>query len=127
VRSFSPLAHVWASTDLAIDTTSPIFLRGDLVHVPTVFVSYNGHALDEKVMLLRASQALTDQGTRLLGLLGLAATKVEASIGLEQVLFHRRLDPAGRSHPQGEPSLKMLCRNSSLCPARRITAARTCS
>ena len=35
---------------LAIDTSSPIFLRGDLVHVPTVFVSYNGHALDEKIV-----------------------------------------------------------------------------
>ena len=72
---------------LAIDTTSPIFLRGDLVHVPTVFVSYNGHALDEKIMLLRASQALTDQGTRLLRLLGLDVGSVSASIGLEQEFF----------------------------------------
>jgi glutamine synthetase len=50
-------------------------------------VSYHGDALDEKVMLLRAGQALNDQATRLLKLLGLDAGKVSASIGLEQEFF----------------------------------------
>jgi glutamine synthetase len=50
-------------------------------------VSYHGDALDEKVMLLRAGQALNDQATRLLKLLGLDAGKVSASIWLEQEFF----------------------------------------
>eukprot|EP01047_Picozoa_sp_COSAG01_P141347 COSAG01_NODE_72373_length_253_cov_0.668831_1_plen_70_part_01 len=50
-------------------------------------MSYHGDALDEKVMLLRAGQALNDQATRLLKLLGLDAGKVSASIGLEQEFF----------------------------------------
>jgi hypothetical protein len=31
-----------------LDPTSPVFLRGDTVYVPTVFVSFYGQALDEK-------------------------------------------------------------------------------
>ena len=84
---------------LGIDTTSPIFIRGDLVHVPACFVSYYGDALDEKTMLHRSSQALSREGTRLLGLLGLNVGSVSASIGLEQEFFlvpreqyYRRLD-----------------------------------
>ena len=84
---------------LGIDTTSPIFIRGDLVHVPACFVSYYGHALDEKTMLHRSNQALSREGTRLLGHLGLNVDAVSASIGLEQEFFlvpreqyYRRLD-----------------------------------
>ena len=38
-----------AGAYLAVDPTSPIFLRGDTVFVPACLVSYHGHALDEKV------------------------------------------------------------------------------
>ena len=50
---------------LSVDTTSPIFLRGDTVFVPSCLVSYYGHALDEKTPLLRASDALSREGVRL--------------------------------------------------------------
>ena len=33
-----------------LDPTSPVFLRGDTVYIPTVFVSFYGDALDEKVI-----------------------------------------------------------------------------
>ena len=42
---------------LAVDTTSPIFLKGDTIFIPSVFVSYFGKALDEKTPLLRANSA----------------------------------------------------------------------
>merc|ERR1719310_533944 len=32
----------------AIDPTSPVFIRGDTMYIPTVFVSWHGDALDEK-------------------------------------------------------------------------------
>lgn len=72
---------------LAIDPTSPIFLRGDTIFLPSCFVSYHGHALDEKTPVHRSVQALSDQGTRLLGLLGHETEGIVANIGLEQEIF----------------------------------------
>ena len=73
---------------LAIDTSSPIFLRGDTMFIPSAFVSYYGAALDEKTPLLRANAALEKQGCRLLKHLGLdAADGLRANIGLEQEIF----------------------------------------
>lgn len=69
---------------LVIDTSSPIFLRGDTVFIPAVFVSYYGMALDEKSPLLRSNDALSSQGQRLLGHLGLKCGGLKANIGLEQ-------------------------------------------
>merc|ERR1719343_4753 len=56
---------------LALDTSSPIFLRGDTIFIPSAFVSYYGAALDEKTPLLRANKALDKEGTKLLNHLGL--------------------------------------------------------
>jgi len=67
-----------------IDPTSPIFLRGDTVFVPTIFVSFYGDALDEKTPLMRAQKAVSTQATRLLKLLGYGVDKVGPNIGLEQ-------------------------------------------
>lgn len=72
---------------LAIDTSSPIFLRGDTIFIPSVFVSYYGMALCEKGPLLRANDALSNQGKRLLSKLGLNCSGLKANIGLEQELF----------------------------------------
>merc|ERR1719146_324549 len=43
---------------LSIDTTSPVFLRGDTIYIPACFVSYYGHAFDQKTSLLRSCEAL---------------------------------------------------------------------
>merc|ERR1719253_1476449 len=72
---------------LAIDTSSPIFLRGDTVFIPSAFVSYYGAALDEKTPLLRANAALSKQGKRLLKHLGLEVNGIKTNIGLEQEVF----------------------------------------
>jgi len=75
---------------LAIDTSSPIFLRGDTIFVPSAFVSYFGDALDEKTPLLRSNAALNTQGSRLLKHLGLDASErggLVSNIGLEQEIF----------------------------------------
>jgi len=70
-----------------LDPSSPIFLRGDTVFVPTLFVSFYGDALDEKTPLLRAMQAVSNQATRLLKLMDYNVTKVQPNIGLEQEFF----------------------------------------
>jgi len=76
---------------LAIDTSSPIFMRDDTIFIPSAFVSYYGAALDEKTPLLRANAALNKEGSRLLKHLGLdlgaTGSFLKANIGLEQEIF----------------------------------------
>ena len=72
---------------LVIDPTSPIFLRGDTIFIPSCFVSYNGHCLDEKTPLLRSNDAMSREGTRLLKLLGYNVKSLQSNIGLEQEFF----------------------------------------
>eukprot|EP00617_Octactis_speculum_P017795 CAMPEP_0185753180 /NCGR_PEP_ID=MMETSP1174-20130828/11904_1 /TAXON_ID=35687 /ORGANISM="Dictyocha speculum, Strain CCMP1381" /LENGTH=694 /DNA_ID=CAMNT_0028430903 /DNA_START=80 /DNA_END=2164 /DNA_ORIENTATION=- len=72
---------------LNIDPTSPIYLRGDAMFIPACLVSYHGHALDEKTPLMRSVQAMSEQGTRLLGHLGYNVEGLVSNIGLEQEFF----------------------------------------
>lgn len=72
---------------LTIDPESPIFLRGDVVYVPAVFVSYNGHSLDEKLPLKRAVAAMSKQGKRLFEKAGVSISGMVNNIGLEQEFF----------------------------------------
>ena len=75
---------------LALDTSSPIFLRGDTIFVPSALVSYYGAALDEKTPVLRSNAALNKNGNRLLKHLGLDSEThggLVANIGLEQEIF----------------------------------------
>ena len=77
----------------AWDSTSPAFLVRGKNHVtlviPTVFVSWNGQALDHKTPLLRSVDALSKQALRILRLFGTdgGVTKVETTLGCEQEYF----------------------------------------
>ena len=71
----------------ALDPSCPMFIRGDTVFVPTVFVSWLGQALDEKTPLLRSMVSISKEGTRLLKLLGYSVSGVQPNIGLEQEFF----------------------------------------
>ena len=58
--------------------------------MPSAFVSYYGAALDEKTPLLRSNHCLSEQGKRLLSILGLDVPDgkdVISNIGLEQEFF----------------------------------------
>jgi len=72
---------------LCIDPISPMFVRGDCLYIPAAFVSYTGLALDEKIPLHRACQALSNQGSRLFKLLGFPVQSMKINIGLEQEFF----------------------------------------
>jgi len=76
-----------AGAYLRIDPSSPIFLRGDTLFIPACFVAYTGEALDEKTPLLRSTEAMSKEGTRLLKHLGLETAGVINNIGLEQEIF----------------------------------------
>jgi len=77
-----------AGAYLAVDPSSPIFLRGDTIFIPSCMVSFEGYALDEKTPLLRAGDAMSREGVRLLGHLGYKGVQsLQANIGLEQEIF----------------------------------------
>lgn len=76
-----------AAAYVIADATSPIFLREDTVFIPGTLVSYTGLALDEKLPLLKATTALSREGSRLLRLLGVETQKLDVNIGLEQEFF----------------------------------------
>lgn len=75
------------------DTTAPMFLRNgphgtSVLYIPSVFISYNGDALDEKTILLRSSETLSTAAVKLLNLLGDKETKrVYSTLGTEQEFF----------------------------------------
>ncbi len=72
----------------AWDCTSPAFVKGGSLYIPTLFCSYTGEALDKKTPLLRSLDTLSKASCRLLSKLGLEGIKsVTASVGSEQEYF----------------------------------------
>ncbi|MBW2961016.1 glutamine synthetase III family protein [Mesonia aestuariivivens] len=71
----------------AWDPTSPAFILGTTLCIPTVFVSYTGEALDYKVPLLRSLQALDGAATEVAKYFDKKVTKVNATLGWEQEYF----------------------------------------
>lgn len=72
----------------AWDPTSPAFIKGNTLCIPTAFCSYCGEALDKKTPLLRSAAALNAQALRILRLFGNTEAKcVRAYVGPEQEYF----------------------------------------
>ena len=71
----------------AWDPTSPAFVFGTTLCIPTVFVSYTGEALDYKTPLLRALQAVDAASTDVCKYFDKNVNKVNATLGWEQEYF----------------------------------------
>ena len=71
----------------AWDPTSPAFIFGTTLCIPTVFVAYTGEALDYKTPLLRALHAVDDAATAVARYFDKNVKKVSASLGWEQEYF----------------------------------------
>ena len=71
----------------AWDPTSPVFIQGDTLCIPTVFISYTGEALDYKTPLKKALKAVSDAATSVCKLFDPAVTKVYSYLGWEQEYF----------------------------------------
>ncbi|MBL6445186.1 glutamine synthetase III [Fulvivirga sp. 29W222] len=71
----------------AWDPSSPMFIYGVTLCIPTVFVSYNGEALDYKTPLLKAVEAVDKAATNVCQLFDKKVTRVKASLGCEQEYF----------------------------------------
>lgn len=71
----------------AWDPTSPMFLYGKTLSIPTIFVSYTGETLDQKSPLLKALKAVDTAATKVCQLFDKDVQKVVASLGPEQEYF----------------------------------------
>ncbi len=71
----------------AWDPTSPAFVIGKTLCIPTVFVSYTGEALDFKTPLLKALHGLDKAATSVCQYFDKNVSKVTATLGWEQEYF----------------------------------------
>ncbi len=71
----------------AWDPTSPAFVFGTTLCIPTVFVSYTGEALDNKAPLLRALSVIDTAATEVARYFDKNVKKVTATLGWEQEYF----------------------------------------
>ncbi|WP_289644448.1 glutamine synthetase III [Maribacter aestuarii] len=71
----------------AWDPTSPAFIYGTTLCIPTIFVSYTGEALDNKAPLLRALSAVDESATAVAKYFDKNVSKVNATLGWEQEYF----------------------------------------
>tara|TARA_R110002049_G_scaffold211159_3_gene382195 strand:- start:2222 stop:4408 length:2187 start_codon:yes stop_codon:yes gene_type:complete len=71
----------------AWDPTSPAFIYGTTLCIPTIFVAYTGEALDFKTPLLRALHAVDDAATNVCKYFDKNVKKVTSSLGWEQEYF----------------------------------------
>jgi glutamine synthetase len=71
----------------AWDPTSPMFLYGKTLCIPTIFVSYTGETLDTKAPLLKALKAVDVAATQVCQLFDKDIQHVAASLGAEQEYF----------------------------------------
>lgn len=71
----------------AWDASSPAFIIGSTLCIPTVFVAYTGEALDYKTPLLKAVSALDKAAVGVAQYFDKAIEKVNASLGIEQEYF----------------------------------------
>ena len=71
----------------AWDPSSPAFIYGTTLCVPTIFVSYTGEALDNKTPLLRALNIIDDAATQVAKYFDKNVTHVDATLGWEQEYF----------------------------------------
>lgn len=71
----------------AWDPTSPAFIYGTTLCIPTVFVSYTGEALDNKTPLLRALSAIDEAATEVAKYFDKSVKKVTPTLGWEQEYF----------------------------------------
>ncbi|MCH5228126.1 MAG: glutamine synthetase III [Muribaculaceae bacterium] len=71
----------------AWDISSPAFIIGETLCIPTIFISYTGESLDYKTPLLRALNAVDKAGTRVARFFDPEVKHVDAYLGWEQEYF----------------------------------------
>ncbi|MFC6267226.1 glutamine synthetase III family protein [Frigoriflavimonas asaccharolytica] len=71
----------------AWDPTSPAFIMGTTLCIPSIFISYTGETLDYKAPLLRALHSIDEAATSVMQYFDKSITKVTPTLGWEQEYF----------------------------------------
>jgi glutamine synthetase len=71
----------------AWDPSSPAFILGNTLSIPTIFVSYTGEALDHKTPLLRSMAAIDKAASEVCLFFDRSVTRVIPTLGWEQEYF----------------------------------------
>ncbi|GAB6007905.1 glutamine synthetase [Bacteroidia bacterium] len=71
----------------AWDPSSPAFIVGDTLCIPTIFISYTGEALDYKTPLLKALNAVDKAATGVVQYFNEDVKKIISNLGWEQEYF----------------------------------------
>ena len=71
----------------AWDPSSPVFVIGDTLCIPTVFVAYTGEALDYKTPLIRSTASLCHAAREVCAYFDKQVKHVHANLGWEQEYF----------------------------------------
>uniref|UniRef100_UPI003217D7AC glutamine synthetase III family protein n=1 Tax=uncultured Draconibacterium sp. TaxID=1573823 RepID=UPI003217D7AC len=71
----------------AWDPSSPAFVNGTTLTIPTIFISYTGEALDNKTPLLRAISAVDKAATSIAQYFDKNVASVRTNLGWEQEYF----------------------------------------
>lgn len=71
----------------AWDPASPVFIIGDTLMIPTIFVSYTGEALDYKAPLKKSLAAIDHAATAVCKLFDPQVSRVTTNLGWEQEYF----------------------------------------
>jgi glutamine synthetase len=71
----------------AWDPTSPAFIMGTTLCIPSIFISYTGETLDYKAPLLRSLQAVDKAATDVMQYFDKNVSKVTPTLGWEQEYF----------------------------------------
>ncbi len=71
----------------AWDPASPVFVIGDTLMIPTIFISYTGEALDYKAPLKKALNAVDKAATAVVQYFNPEVHKVVSNLGWEQEYF----------------------------------------
>ncbi|EGK02743.1 MULTISPECIES: glutamine synthetase III [Dysgonomonas] len=71
----------------AWDPSSPAFIVGNTLCIPTIFISYTGEALDYKTPLLKALAAVDKAATEVVHYFNKDVKKVQSNLGWEQEYF----------------------------------------
>ena len=71
----------------AWDPSSPPFVYGTVLCIPTIFIAYTGEALDNKTPLLKALSAIDQAATEVARYFDKNVSKVTCTLGCEQEYF----------------------------------------
>jgi glutamine synthetase len=71
----------------AWDPSSPAFVFGTTLCIPTIFISYTGESLDHKTPLLKSINTLNDAATKICQYFDKNVSRVSISLGAEQEYF----------------------------------------